>query len=261
MAATRFPASPYPELVLLANVCQTIGGLRHAEAVPAALVRLEDVASTIDSTDLPPLPRQLCRQIIIDTFLQFSEGGSSADRAWPGRVRSALIAERPLTAAVSELVSEMPAVAPRQTHHPLTTRLLAEIHDRHTAHGLQEGQVAKALNVSANTVGRVLRQETGTNFRSLLREVRIRHATELLREGDLSLKQIAWAVGYRHASQFSRDFVRSRRCSPSDYRRAWLHRGVHRLSDAPARTSRPLDVRQSAMDPPRAGTGRLRRAR
>ena len=49
-------------------------------------------------------------------------------------------------------------------------------------------------------------------------ESRLKRAAFLLLESDLSIKEIAYTVGYKHASSFVRAFERSFRRAPGDFR-------------------------------------------
>jgi len=78
--------------------------------------------------------------------------------------------------------------------------------------------VAGLVGISAQHVCRVLRRERGLTFADLLRDVRLREAQRLLRESSYSMKEIAFRVGFRHPSQFTRAFNGSYGVSPSEYR-------------------------------------------
>ena len=79
-------------------------------------------------------------------------------------------------------------------------------------------EVAHLIGISTQHVCRVLKRERGLTFADLLRDVRLREARRLLRESSSSMKEIAFRVGFRHPSQFTRAF--SSRCglSPTEYR-------------------------------------------
>lgn len=80
------------------------------------------------------------------------------------------------------------------------------------------GDVAAGLCVSERTLKRKL-NEAGTNFQALLDEARQRRAIELIREGKLSLQQIAQVLGYTDPAAFTRAFKRWTGERPSDFRR------------------------------------------
>src|SRR4051812_24546707 len=99
-----------------------------------------------------------------------------------------------------------------------TARVQYVIERKFTDASLTIEAVARILGISAQHVCRVLRRERGLTFATLLRDVRLAEARRLLCESSCSMKEIAFRVGFRHPSQFTRVF--SARCgvSPSQYR-------------------------------------------
>jgi two-component system response regulator YesN len=64
----------------------------------------------------------------------------------------------------------------------------------------------------------VFTENAGLGFRAYLRHLRLSKAADLLMGTDLSVGQIADAVGYGDASQFAKSFKRMYGVSPSRYR-------------------------------------------
>jgi AraC-like DNA-binding protein len=88
--------------------------------------------------------------------------------------------------------------------------------------------VARLIGISTQHVCRVLKRERGLTFAHLLRDVRLREARRLLRESSYSMKEIAFRVGFRHPSQFTRAFSGDCGLSPSQYRAQEIAGDVHR---------------------------------
>ncbi len=78
-------------------------------------------------------------------------------------------------------------------------------------------RVAGTLFVSERTLKRRL-QEEQASFQQLVDEVRLERAGDLLRNSGLNLSQIADALGYADAANFTRAFKRWTGTSPSQYR-------------------------------------------
>ncbi|SFR48850.1 AraC-type DNA-binding protein [Marinobacter gudaonensis] len=78
-------------------------------------------------------------------------------------------------------------------------------------------RVAGTLFVSERTLKRRL-QEEQASFQQLVDEVRLDRAGDLLRNSGLNLSQIADALGYADAANFTRAFKRWTGTSPSQYR-------------------------------------------
>ena len=77
--------------------------------------------------------------------------------------------------------------------------------------------VARSLGVSARTLQRQLRQE-GVTFAKLLAELRREMAPSLLRDGQNSVSEVAFLLGYEDPSAFRRAFQRWFGRSPRSFR-------------------------------------------
>ena len=78
--------------------------------------------------------------------------------------------------------------------------------------------LALAVNLSSSHLQHLFKQQTGVCITHLLTEQRLRRAAHLLEASDLSVKEIAFAAGYEHASSFIRAFQRLLAQTPGDYR-------------------------------------------
>ncbi len=78
--------------------------------------------------------------------------------------------------------------------------------------------IAKSGNVSKSTCLMIFKkylQDTPTNY---LICYRLKKATNLLKETDLSISEIAFEVGFQSASYFTETFKKNYGCSPSEYK-------------------------------------------
>lgn len=78
--------------------------------------------------------------------------------------------------------------------------------------------VAEHLDVSPRTLRRQLAAE-GVRFQQLQETLRRRRALDLLRRGDLSIDEVAYALGYSDPSNFGRAFRKWEGLAPSAWRR------------------------------------------
>ncbi len=92
----------------------------------------------------------------------------------------------------------------------------------HSAEELSLTKVAKAANISRNHLSEKFKQITGTNFVEYVARARFEKACELLRDVDLRISEIAFAVGFQSLSQFNRVFKKFSGKSPSAYRAIYL---------------------------------------
>ncbi len=81
-------------------------------------------------------------------------------------------------------------------------------------------EMAKRLNISHNYYAVLFHQITGMTFSEFLISVRMYHACELLREGQLSISGIANECGFADASYFSRYFKQIFGITPKAYRKS-----------------------------------------
>ena len=78
-------------------------------------------------------------------------------------------------------------------------------------------KVARHLGISQRTLARRLGDE-GTSFIDVLQELRLRLAKQYFREGDISITQVAWLLGYQGPSAFTHAFRRWTGQSPRQMR-------------------------------------------
>jgi len=93
------------------------------------------------------------------------------------------------------------------------------IEERYSEPELSVRAVGRAVGLSTQHMCRVIKQQLGLTFADLLRSIRLREAQRLLRDHACSMKEIAFRVGFRHPSQFTRVFRLHCGVSPSQYRR------------------------------------------
>ena len=78
-------------------------------------------------------------------------------------------------------------------------------------------QVAEELNISVFYLSKLFRKHMGINFTEYLTQLRIDHAKHLLQEGNKSIKEVAYAVGFNSQSYFSKIFKKYTGTAPSEY--------------------------------------------
>jgi AraC-like DNA-binding protein len=91
--------------------------------------------------------------------------------------------------------------------------------------------VAGRLKMSSRTLRRKLEQE-GTSFRELIDELRAHAAIKYVRDTNLTIEDIAFALGFSDAAAFRHAFRRWTKSAPHEYRRARIDIDVE---PAPAR--------------------------
>ena len=81
-------------------------------------------------------------------------------------------------------------------------------------------EVARSVNLSANYLSEKFKEVTGISFVRYVGQTRTAKARDLLRNSNLRISEIAFAVGFQSLSQFNRVFKKLTRKSPTQFR-AW----------------------------------------
>jgi AraC-like DNA-binding protein len=93
------------------------------------------------------------------------------------------------------------------------------IHE-HADEELSLTEVGKAVNISANHLSEKFKEVVGINFVDYVARIRVGKACDLLRNSNLRISEIAFAVGFQSLSQFNRVFKKLTRKSPTQFRAA-----------------------------------------
>jgi two-component system response regulator YesN len=102
---------------------------------------------------------------------------------------------------------------------PLVRRARHYIREHYHDSQLSLEKTAQAVGASSVYLSRLLKQELGMTFVSLLTQTRISKATQLLNASPLSIAEIAEAVGYESQHYFSTAFKKAVGVSPIRYRK------------------------------------------
>ena len=86
--------------------------------------------------------------------------------------------------------------------------------------------LALEINLSPSRLQRLFKHEMGISMGEWLSEQRLQRAAQLLEKSYLSVKEIAYAVGYEHASSFIRAFERRFTQAPARFRK---QSGLHEM--------------------------------
>jgi two-component system response regulator YesN len=84
--------------------------------------------------------------------------------------------------------------------------------------------VAREINISPQYLSKLFKEETGENFIDYLTGIRIRIAKNLLENGDMSIKEICYSIGYSDPNYFSRTFKKIVGSTPTEYKDEILKR-------------------------------------
>ena len=79
-------------------------------------------------------------------------------------------------------------------------------------------ELAQECNLSESHLQHLFKECTGLGLGRMLADQRMQRAAKLLGQTNLSIKEIAWTVGYEHTSSFTRAFERYFREAPRCFR-------------------------------------------
>ncbi|MBR1742392.1 MAG: helix-turn-helix domain-containing protein [Lachnospiraceae bacterium] len=96
-------------------------------------------------------------------------------------------------------------------------QLLGFIYDNYKSITLE--QVAEHFHYSIPHCSALIQKEAGMGFAAFVRQIRMNHATTLLRNTHAPISEISYTVGYETPESFIRAFKKSYGMSPSQYRK------------------------------------------
>lgn len=95
----------------------------------------------------------------------------------------------------------------------------------HYKQSLSLEEVAAHIELTPTYFTKIFKEQTKLTFIDYVTTYRIERAKELLNNTNLSLKEIAYEVGYKNPNYFSRVFKKIAKCSPKKYRHVQSDKG------------------------------------
>ena len=98
-----------------------------------------------------------------------------------------------------------------------TKRILDYLNQNYSRHiSLQD--VSEAMKLSGSHICRLLKNDTGETFVTMLNKIRIQNAIRLLREGELKVYEVAEQVGFSNYAYFYQLFKKETGLSPTNFK-------------------------------------------
>lgn len=94
--------------------------------------------------------------------------------------------------------------------------VLKFISDNYTSY-ITLNDVAKVACMTSNSFCRFFKRMTNKSFTEFLNEVRVRNASRLLIENNLSIAEVGYTVGFNTPTNFSKRFKQIMGCTPSNF--------------------------------------------
>ena len=107
----------------------------------------------------------------------------------------------------------------------LVDRILKSVLEEYGNVRLNVAWLAREMNYTPHYISKIFCERTGVPISSFIIQTRMRKAEELLRNTQMSVAEIAWAVGYPDANYFAKAFHKMVGLSPTDYRKNYQERG------------------------------------
>lgn len=87
-------------------------------------------------------------------------------------------------------------------------------------------EVADLVHLSPAAFCRYFKKTTQRTFFDYVKEVKVKHASKMLRESNMSVAEVCYASGYNNIANFNRQFIQLKSLSPSRYRRAYRQSNI-----------------------------------
>ncbi|MBB6729927.1 helix-turn-helix domain-containing protein [Cohnella zeiphila] len=144
----------------------------------------------------------------------FTEGGSPYDQ-----LRACHTLEQYKAFFHRFLSRSAAAVQAKRSETDVMTKFVMEYVEANYGSDLSLDAIAGKLGITGPYLSTYFKEKTGTNFSDYILTVRMNKATEMLRETDLKIQEIASLVGYYTVASFNRVFKRFTGITPSEFRR------------------------------------------
>ena len=115
------------------------------------------------------------------------------------------------------LASSLLETSPAGDESSIVERVLAHINQNYNKDISLKELAENIFFMNHTYLSHLIREKTGKNYSSYLRELRIRHAKELLRDPNLSITDVASFSGYNDSSQFIQVFKKEVGITPKKY--------------------------------------------
>ncbi|MGG4143121.1 response regulator [Paenibacillus algorifonticola] len=100
--------------------------------------------------------------------------------------------------------------------------------EEHLSEDLSLVRLAEINYFNPSYLSRFFKQEQGVNLSEYIDSCRLKKARELLRNGELKIREVSSAVGYEAAHSFTRFFKKATGITPQEYRDRFLVNGGNR---------------------------------
>lgn len=147
---------------------------------------------------------------------QFPDGNCSVNVAEIAEADSLSELENAFKCFLNELIEKIIFLFSKENIPSIKQACLFIEENYHREISLED--IARFCNLSTFYFSKIFKEHKKQNYINYLTEIRINEAKRLLKEGNLSMKEISERIGYRDPNYFTRVFKRIVHSSPTDYR-------------------------------------------
>ena len=127
---------------------------------------------------------------------------------------------RLLLAEIRRFLHQQPQILPSHRFSNQTARFLRKL-SSNPFKTISASEISRQLGISRSWLNQLVRHETGKNLTEHLQERLLLEAKRLLAHSQMNVSEIAYVLGFRDASYFTRLFRRIEKCSPREFREAF----------------------------------------
>lgn len=100
-------------------------------------------------------------------------------------------------------------------------RRFQDLVEKHVKTEKQVAFYADQLNIGSKKLTNLTKETLGTTPKEVITSELLRVSKKLLVESSLSIKQVAWDLGYTDVNNFSTFFLKETNLTPTEYRKRW----------------------------------------
>lgn len=91
--------------------------------------------------------------------------------------------------------------------------------NEHFDEALTLDDVAKQVHINKYHISHIFNREIGISFTDYINAIRVRKSYALIKKGEMSITEIAFAVGFSSLRSFNRQFMAFSHCTPREYKK------------------------------------------
>ena len=130
-------------------------------------------------------------------------------------IKKHLLDVDPSNALLQNVVSPSPVL--NNLDDEFISKLVSTIEENITSEQLSMDFLQEKFNMSYSTLYRKVKGITGLSANEFIQKIKLRHAAELLKRGDMNINEVAYASGFNSLGYFSGKFKKEYGVNPSQY--------------------------------------------